>query len=196
MNLLMIAPLLDSRGILRYFIGAQVDVSGLVKDCTDLEALQRMLEKQEDDDQQAQAEEQKKDEFQELSEMMNMAELETVRRYGGHMHREQVDDRDDISVRGDKYQHRPRLLIKDPSSELYKQLPVSAKANGRLEGVYQNVRCPELVTASTLANSFNTVSARPTISRLTHPLLLSLASSTRHITITLHVPHWWLAASA
>ncbi|KAK3043965.1 hypothetical protein LTS18_002537, partial [Coniosporium uncinatum] len=138
MNLLMIAPLLDSRGILRYFIGAQVDVSGLVKDCTDLQALQRMLEKQDEEEQGLSAEEEKKDEFQELSEMMNMAELETVRKYGGRMHREQVDDRDDVSVRGEKYQHRPRLLLKDPSSELYKQLPVSAKANGKLEGVYQN----------------------------------------------------------
>lgn len=64
------------------------------------------------------------------------------------MHREQVDDRDDVSVRGEKYQHRPRLLLKDPSSELYKQLPVSAKANGKLEGVYQNVsilNLPQLV---------------------------------------------------
>ena len=43
MNLLMIAPLLDSRGNIRYFIGAQVDVSGLVKDCTDLESLQQLV---------------------------------------------------------------------------------------------------------------------------------------------------------
>ncbi|KAK3359781.1 hypothetical protein B0T25DRAFT_109581 [Lasiosphaeria hispida] len=32
-NLLMCAPLLDSRGMIRYMIGAQADVSGLAKDC-------------------------------------------------------------------------------------------------------------------------------------------------------------------
>lgn len=39
----MIAPLCDSRGQIRYHIGAQVDVSGLVKDCTDLESFQKLV---------------------------------------------------------------------------------------------------------------------------------------------------------
>ncbi len=47
MNLLMMAPLSDSRGVIRYFIGAQVDVSGLVKECSDLESLQRLVIKSE-----------------------------------------------------------------------------------------------------------------------------------------------------
>jgi hypothetical protein len=38
----MMAPLCDSRGKIRYFIGAQVDVSGLVKECYDLESLKRL----------------------------------------------------------------------------------------------------------------------------------------------------------
>jgi hypothetical protein len=43
MNLLMMAPLRDSRGTIRYFIGAQVDVSGLAKECSDLESLKRLV---------------------------------------------------------------------------------------------------------------------------------------------------------
>lgn len=43
MNLLMIAPLCDSRGTIRYHIGAQVDVSGLAKECSDLESLNRLV---------------------------------------------------------------------------------------------------------------------------------------------------------
>lgn len=39
----MIAPLCDSRGQIRYHVGAQVDVSGLVKDCTDLESFQQLV---------------------------------------------------------------------------------------------------------------------------------------------------------
>lgn len=68
-NLLMIAPLCDSRGQIRYHIGAQVDVSGLVKDCTDLESFQQLVTDQVDK-QDLQPNEidnsQKKDEFQEV----------------------------------------------------------------------------------------------------------------------------------
>ncbi|KAK1072862.1 hypothetical protein LTR33_010142 [Friedmanniomyces endolithicus] len=95
MNLLMTAPLMDSRGNIRYFIGAQVDCSGLVKDCSDLDGLLRLVERDEDP-QAAEHEERanRKDEFQELSQMFNGAELETVRKYGGRMHREYLDDSD------------------------------------------------------------------------------------------------------
>lgn len=44
MNLLMMAPLYDNRGCVRYFLGAQVDVSGLVEDGRGLETFARCLE--------------------------------------------------------------------------------------------------------------------------------------------------------
>ncbi|KAK8111807.1 uncharacterized protein PG998_008264 [Apiospora kogelbergensis] len=43
MNLLMVAPLFDSRGQVRYHIGAQVDVSGLVKESAGLDSLERLV---------------------------------------------------------------------------------------------------------------------------------------------------------
>lgn len=139
MNLLMVAPLLDSRGNLRYYIGAQVDITGLVKDCTDLDALQRMLNKQESEatnSADTNEPEEPKDEFQELSEMFNMAELDTVRKHGGRMHREQVDD-DDESIMN----YWPRLLLKDPSmGDADRPLILNAKPDNRLSGVYKNVR--------------------------------------------------------
>lgn len=135
MNLLMIAPLYDSRGIIRYYIGAQVDVSGLVKEGTDLEAYQRLMAKQEvsgiDDD-----DDSKKDEFLELSQMFNSAELETVRLHGGSMHREQADDAEDNNS---VTWHRPRLLLKEQSNEMQKPYNISSKSRGQLEGVYQHV---------------------------------------------------------
>ncbi|KXT18988.1 hypothetical protein AC579_8755 [Pseudocercospora musae] len=148
MNLLMIAPLMDSRGKIRYFIGAQVDVSGLIKDCSEMEGLSRLVEKGQDakyangDDEEDESHH--KDEFQELSEMFNGAELDTVRRFGGRMHKEYVDDSDKESVR-----NQPRLVLKDSSGELLDQerrsLPLESAAsaikerlNGKLEGVYQN----------------------------------------------------------
>ena len=134
MNLLMIAPLLDSRGVIRYFIGAQVDVSGLVKDCTDLEGLQLLLEKQEQEqsaEQGVPAEEldDKKDEFKQLSEMLNVSELDTVRKVGGRMHREQLDSSDDLHQGS-----RPRILVKEPGNPY--QAPL--KGVGKLDGIYQH----------------------------------------------------------
>ncbi|KAL9058456.1 MAG: hypothetical protein Q9162_001752 [Coniocarpon cinnabarinum] len=131
LNLLMVAPLRDSRGNLRYYIGAQVDVSGLAKDCTDLPALQRMLEQrgQPKDDED-------KDEFQELSEMFNLAELDIVRKHGGRMHREHVEEQND----GHASWHRPRLLLKDDSNGGPEPEPAveqpARTIHGRLSGVY------------------------------------------------------------
>ena len=143
MNLLMIAPLCDSRGKIRYHIGAQVDVSGLVKDCTDLESLQRLVIQQQEqrqagsraaDDNQPE----KGDEFQELSEMLNMGELETVRRFGGRMHREYQDD--DTESQRNTALHKPRLLLEEPSIDpAHPNIPGRSHQSGKLKGIYQNV---------------------------------------------------------
>ncbi|KAG6003011.1 hypothetical protein E4U21_002446 [Claviceps maximensis] len=87
MNLVMIAPLYDSRGVIRYFIGAQVDVSGLAMGCYDLGALKKVA----DEDEQAEAGRlrptQTTDEFTQLAEILGPHELEIVRNRGGEMHR-------------------------------------------------------------------------------------------------------------
>lgn len=133
MNMLMIAPLCDSRGKIRYFIGAQVDVSGLVKDCTDLESLQQLVQRSSgqipNDQQDA------KDDFQDLSEMLNMAELETVRKYGGRMHREYQDEETDRSGAP----HMPRLLLQEPTAHEDQGFDHGSRQSGRLSGIYQNV---------------------------------------------------------
>ena len=136
MNLLMIAPLSDSKGKIRYFIGAQVDVSGLVKECSELESLQRLLEIYEKGEAAPDVHKpslDKKDEFQELCEMFNMGELSTVRKHGGRMHTGSQDDSDSVSM----HSQQPRLLLKDPFDNTNS---LAARASGRLGGVYQNVR--------------------------------------------------------
>jgi len=150
MNLLMIAPLRDSRGNLRYYIGAQVDVTGLAKECTHLDALQKSLSESEGENED---ESEKKDEFQELSEMFNMAELEIVRKHGGHMHREQVESQEN---NGTAWQ-RPRLLLQDHSAEdvglsaaQLRDDPERIHHHGKLSGVYQHVRRSYCICAEVL----------------------------------------------
>ena len=131
-NLLMIAPLCDSRGIVRYHIGAQVDVSGLVKECSQMEPLQRLLEMQARGEQPPQPQkpsEEKNDELRELSEMLNQNELSTVRKHGGRMHKEGREEDDESVASG-----QPRLLINDPNT----LTPPSEGASGKLSGIYQN----------------------------------------------------------
>ncbi|KAL8663736.1 MAG: hypothetical protein Q9168_008049, partial [Polycauliona sp. 1 TL-2023] len=43
MNLVMTAPLYDNKGVVRYFIGAQVDISGLVEEGRGLDSFERYL---------------------------------------------------------------------------------------------------------------------------------------------------------
>lgn len=130
----MMAPLMDSKGNVRYFIGSQVDVSGLARDCTDLPALKRLLAKAmegEDGD----PKEEEKDEFQALSEMFNQNEIETVRKTGGRMHREQVEEDESASI-----YHQPRLLLKDsPPLGSYSEVFGKVRNNGKLAGIYSHV---------------------------------------------------------
>ena len=136
MNLLMIAPLCDSRGKIRYFIGAQVDVSGLVKDCTDLESLQQLVGGGQRDTTYDEVGTCDRDDFQGLSEMLNRAELETVRKHGGRMHREyQEDDPDSTHT---KAPHMPRLMLQEPGTDA-DVATEGKRESGKLSGIYQNV---------------------------------------------------------
>jgi len=141
MNLLMTAPLCDSRGVIRYFIGAQVDVSGLVKECSDLESLQRLVDKDE------KTEEEKailateiapRDEFRELSQMLNLTELDIVRRYGGNMHKELYEENEDTNLKHAENWNKPRLVIKSLSPDGTKDFSRGLAISGQLRGIYQN----------------------------------------------------------
>jgi hypothetical protein len=141
MNLLMMAPLCDSRGTIRYFIGAQVDVSGLVKECSEMDSLHRLViqsdhegEKKEKDDEPL--EPPPKDEFQELSEMLNLQELDTVRRWGGRMHKESQEENPDSNYKSGNW-NKPRVLI-NSSPDGSKPFSPLSRVSGRLSGIYEN----------------------------------------------------------
>jgi len=146
MNLLMCAPLCDSRGTIRYFIGAQVDVSGLVKECSDLESLDLLVSTVEQgksnlgvttdgtvDDENIPT----KDEFKELSEMLNTQELDTVRKWGGRMHKEsEVTDSNTPNLNGNW--PKPRLHLNASSPDGSKSPAPFNRISGKLSGVYEN----------------------------------------------------------
>ncbi|KAI9776933.1 MAG: hypothetical protein M1839_009175 [Geoglossum umbratile] len=139
-NLLMCAPLCDSRGKVRYFIGAQIDVSGLVKECTGLESLQRLASRETlrgggrgDDlyDYGGSGPESKKSNgFQGLCEMLDTQEQETVREWVFRKAGEEC------ILEGDWVKHRHLLQEKPPTAP--KRSEQNGFSSGKLGGPYQN----------------------------------------------------------
>ncbi|KAJ5306723.1 PAS-associated C-terminal [Penicillium antarcticum] len=86
MNLLQCAPLCDSRGKVRYFIGAQVDVSGLAMEGAQMESLQNIqVQKENPSVNGSTIHKESKSEFQELGELFSPRELQNVREHGGNL---------------------------------------------------------------------------------------------------------------
>ena len=79
----MCVPLRDQSGKVRYYLGAQLDITSIVNDCTGLATLEIMIKR--DKEHQAQAldrevpkETPQQDEFEQLSEAFNPQELEKL----------------------------------------------------------------------------------------------------------------------
>lgn len=91
LNLLMVAPLFDCHGVLRYFVGAQVDVTQVLLDGAGMDSLAPALGHLPSQPPDGRAEGghgdgDGGDVFRELTELFNDAEIETARRFGGRMH--------------------------------------------------------------------------------------------------------------
>jgi len=132
----MCAPLYDNSGKIRYFLGAQVDISATVNEGTDLDSLQRMIEQKESRGESDARGGEKKDEFQLLSEMLDIQELNAVRKWGGRMLQE-TQEEDNISHKMNW--RRPTVLLRDPSRDYIKTSPSNAGDIGKVVGFYQNV---------------------------------------------------------
>ncbi|KAM7188313.1 hypothetical protein V8F20_010596 [Naviculisporaceae sp. PSN 640] len=133
MNLLMCAPLLDSCGNTRYMIGAQVDLSGLVKDCAGLESLGRLVNKDTPTDEKRTGVD---GAFREMSDMFSGQEIETVRRHGGSMyrpHHEGMKHEEGISIGA-----KPQAVIQDGLWTTLDQAAITDSTGGRLASVYEH----------------------------------------------------------
>lgn len=133
----MCAPLYDNSGKIRYFFGAQVDISSTVNEGTDLESLQRLIEQKESGGGSDASNGGQKDEFQQLSEMLDIQELSAVRKWGGRMLQETQEEE---SSSHKMNWRRPTVLLRDPSRDHIKTSQPSAGNNGKALGFYQNVR--------------------------------------------------------
>ncbi|KAI1771802.1 hypothetical protein F4818DRAFT_444797 [Hypoxylon cercidicola] len=116
MNLLMVAPLFDNRGVIRYHIGAQVDVSGLARECIGLESLRRLIEQKHgtadsETYEESSGSQSSKDEFYELAEMFSSKELSIIRQAGGAMYHRRQEETE--SVEDGPSSYKPTTSITD-----------------------------------------------------------------------------------
>lgn len=140
MNLLQCAPLCDSQGRVKYFIGAQIDVSGLALDGAQMESLIELQSRYRDPDEESIAEmpqPKAKDEFQELSELLSPRELTAVQQHGGDLFQP-------LTTRASARSHQRTWLQRgasmDSEAEAIRLRDLKSPIlRGSLTGVYENV---------------------------------------------------------
>lgn len=154
MNLLMTAPLYDNRGTVRYIIGAQVDISGLVEDGRGLDSFERSL-----NDRSKASKDRNSSELgdtiarktlrklNELGQMLSVDESSVLER--SHSRGSSVNDglrSEKDSIRGStrrerEYGPRPgrRMLGNEEEDQPEGWALSSSGPSGKLPGVYQNV---------------------------------------------------------
>ena len=207
MNLLLTAPLYDNRGSVRYFIGAQIDVSGLIEDGRGLDSFAHYLaesrpNRKRDSEQSLDGISQKH--LKTLSEFGQMLSLDESSVFHHHSRASSVQDNaSTISYRGNQSRQEPglrrtrRVLGNDEDEDDGKDKNSwalsSVGPSGKLPGVYQNVPIslplPFHIPYLTSANSTSTVPSRPPSPLVAHHLRLPRSPHPWPPPIALAFPH-------
>ncbi|KAF3914899.1 hypothetical protein ABW20_dc0107121 [Dactylellina cionopaga] len=156
LNLVIVAPLLDAKGQVRYFIGAQVDVTTLAKNFIGLEGFKKLMLKQRkqrevlDADLDLDLVTPKLEGFKQLCQLFSAEEIEKVDENGGHLHKdhkrqESLQEADEVeSNNGEHSPIEPLVLpgMFDGDSETSSKPKEMKKPvtfwNSSLKGVYRN----------------------------------------------------------
>lgn len=154
MNLLMITPLLDANGKVRYYLGAQIDTSGLLNDFYGFEYLHQYVDRegyqvgsgsQEESCFDSKEDQSNKDELQELSELLDHQELDTVRKHGGRLHRPDLQESEPTST----WKKKKRLVIAPDSNLVYDDDTHSRRSQGLPEGWHDDQDATSRTTTQT-----------------------------------------------
>jgi len=140
MNLLMIAPLYDNKGVIRYFIGCQIDVSPLVEGGRGIQSFSQLLAQDRAQSRFGKRFRSPKQTLGELTDMFSEEDTDVVR---GHMTRASISQTV-TSVDSERLRRphsRARILVgvgKEPANDHSLWPTSSLGPSGRLPGVYQN----------------------------------------------------------
>ena len=150
MNLLLTAPLYDNRGSVRYFIGAQVDVSGLVEDGRGLDSFAQLLSEsrtnknRESDQSDSTIPQKHLRVLNELSQILSLDEASQFQKQ--HSRTSSIDNSSSVyrstPTRPDRSLRQPRRVLghEEEGGERRDDWALSSIGpSGKLPGVYQNV---------------------------------------------------------
>ena len=153
MNLLMTAPLYDNRGNVRYFLGAQVDISGLIEDGRGLDSFARTINDRSDyghnrtiTDGRDGISNKTLRKLNEFGELLNIEESSMLER--SHSRASSVNDGlkiEEGSTRANKRgrdfgPRQARRMLGNEEDEQPESWAVSTSGpSGKLPGLYQNV---------------------------------------------------------
>lgn len=142
-NLVMCVPLRDQYGKVRYFLGAQLDITSLVMNCTELDSLQKLVEQQgtklgSDGSAPNVAEAHQQDAFEQLSETFNPRELETLLA-SQQRHYPTSDEANDANA---EFIHRrvQNVSLGNSSTNLNSIFQLNGQGSAPPLGFYQNVK--------------------------------------------------------
>jgi hypothetical protein len=138
MNLLMLAPLYDNKGQVRYFLGCQIDVSALVEGGKGMESFANLLARDRSESRFGGRLKDSKRTLGELSAMLNEDETKIIRDRA----RSFSEESNNGSIQTHRPSHRNRRILgmDDTHTERTLWPHPSLGPSGRLPGVYQNVR--------------------------------------------------------
>jgi PAS domain S-box-containing protein len=145
MNLLMIAPLYDNKGVIRYFIGCQIDVSPLIEGGRGIQSFSQLLAQDRAQSRFGKRFRSPKQTLGELTDLFSEEDTDVIR---GHITRASISQTVTSvdSERLRRPQSRARILVgvgKEPANDNNLWPMSSLGPSGRLPGVYQNVsQCP------------------------------------------------------
>ena len=200
MNLLQCAPLCDSQGHVKYFIGAQIDVSGLALDGAQMESLIELQSRYRDPDEESIAEmpePNNKDEFRELCELFSPRELAAVQENGGDLFQP-------INTRASSRNHQRAWLQRgnslDSEAEAIRLRDLQSPLfRGSLTGVYENVglltftlRLAWWKTTLSVDANAAAVPSSSALSLPTYPFHIAVTSDPGHVTIVVPFSNWQL----
>jgi hypothetical protein len=191
MNLLQCSPLCDSQGRVKYFIGAQIDVSGLALDGAQMESLIDLQSRYRDPDEESVAEmpePRQKDEFQELCELFSPRELNSVQEHGGDLFQppnsrtSTKNHRTWLKRGGSMDSETEAIRLRDMKSPLLR---------GSLAGVYENVSQSSLISGvMSKGLVVATVFACSAISVFPRPLYIPVSPNSWHASVIVPLSHW------
>lgn len=147
MNLLMVAPMYDNKGDVRYYLGAQIDISQLVEDGKGLDSFSKLLAQDRSDRRYDSRQKTAMNLLGELGQMLNEQEATAVkeRMRTGSLH--QVSESGRSTPQQKTRPNGRRIIGYDDANytegakrQIWPDLDLGR--SGRLPGVYKNVSKP------------------------------------------------------